>query len=372
VDGFPSRLTDLAPVDADRLDQPPASIANLAHGRRLALGAVVCLFAAYGLLYFYSDGRKLLAVASSLSWTRLAVPVLATLLSYALMALSYEGIATAAGTPIGFLRMLRITFVSNTVNYIVSTGGLSGFAIRMFFFRQSGIPIGRAITISFVQGLITNLALLAFLLMGFYFLLTDEPLGTTTLASAALLLGIFLGLTAVGVFLLVRPRLRKRFLLWSVETAHRLARRFLPAHQTPRRVRLWRLQRNIDHGFAFLLAKWQRMLLPAAYIILDWILTIGVLWGCFWCVGVRLPFPLATIGFAVGILTSMVSVVPGGIGIMEGSMTLVFVGLGVDREPTVIAVLLFRLTYYAIPFLVSLAFFRAMLSVARHQGDAAA
>ena len=37
--------------------------------------------------------------------------------------------------------MLRITFVSNTVNYIVSTGGLSGFAVRMYFFRQSGIPM---------------------------------------------------------------------------------------------------------------------------------------------------------------------------------------------------------------------------------------
>jgi uncharacterized protein (TIRG00374 family) len=111
------------------------------------------------------------------------------------------------------------------------------------------------------------------------------------------------------------------------------------------------------------------MVLPVLYIALDWFLTIGVLWGCFWCVGERLPFPLATIGFAVGILTSMLSVVPGGIGIMEGSMTLVFVALEVDRESTVIAVLLFRLVYYGVPFLVSLAFFRGMLRVARRRSE---
>src|SRR5690606_9752141 len=130
------------------------------------------------------------------------VPIAATLASYALMALSYEGIAAAAHTPIGFRRMLRITFVSNTVNYIISTGGLSGFAVRMFFFRQSGIPTGRAVTISFVQGLLTNLALIAFLLLGFYFLLTVEALGVTALASAAVLLGVFVLLTAACVFLL--------------------------------------------------------------------------------------------------------------------------------------------------------------------------
>ena len=357
-------------MDADRVEDRPSGLASFVPGHRVAVAAVVCLFAAYGFLFFYSDGQKLLTVASNLSWLRLLLPVGGTLASYALMALSYEGIANAGATAIGFLPMLRITFVSNTVNYIVSTGGLSGFAVRMYFFRQSGIPMARAVTISFVQGLLTNLALLGFLLMGFYFLLTDETLGVTTLASAAVLLAVFVIATALGVFLLIHPHLRRRVFLWTVEAFHRLARRFLPAHRRPRRARLWRLQRSIDHGLSFLLAKWQHMVLPALYIALDWFLTIGVLWGCFWCVGERLPFPLATIGFAVGVLTSMVSVVPGGIGIMEGSMTLVFVALGVDRESTVIAVLLFRLIYYGVPFLVSLAFFRGMLKVARRQSDA--
>lgn len=356
-------------MDAEQIEESAAGSASRGHGRRLAVTAVVCLFAAYGFLYFYSDGRKLLEVTSGLSGLRLLLPIAATLLSYAVMALSYEWIAEAARTPIGFLPMLRITFVSNTVNYIVSTGGLSGFAVRMFFFRQSGIPTGRAVTISFAQGLITNLSLNAFLLLGFYFLLTHEDLGAAALTSAALLLTIFVVLTLGCVVLLVRPRLRRRTLLWISEMAHRLARRWLPARHAPRKTKLWRLQRNIDHGLAFLLSHRRRMLLPALAILLDWVLTIGVLWGCFWAVGVELPFALATIGFAIGILTSMVSLVPGGIGIMEGSMTLVFVGLGLDQEPTVIAVLLFRLIYYGVPFLVSLAFFRGMLGTARRQSD---
>jgi len=318
-------------------------------------------------MFFYSDGRQLLNVASSIAWPRLLLPIGATLFSYVLMTLSYDGIARAAGTPIGFLPMLRITFVSNVVNYIVATGGLSGFALRMYFFRQSDIPVGRAVTISFVQGLITNLTLLIFLVMGFLFLLTHESLGTAALVSAATLLALFVLVTALALLLLVHRGVRRRVLLWGLEASHAIGRRFLPNHRTPRRMRLWRLQVNIERGFAFMLANWRQMILPVVYIVLDWVVTLGVLWASFWCVNQDVAFPIVIVGFAIGILFSMVSLAPGGIGIMEGSMTTIFVALGVPLEQTVVAVLIFRFAYYAVPFLVSVAFFRTMLRVARGQ-----
>jgi len=72
------------------------------------------------------------------------------------------------------------------------------------------------------------------------------------------------------------------------------------------------------------------------------------------------------IGFGVGILFSLVSLVPGGLGVMEGSMTAVFVSLSVPLEPAVVAVLIFRLVYYVMPLLVSVVFFHGvMLQAAR-------
>lgn len=359
--------------DAGRPAEDELSATGIAPGRslssystaRLMIVATLFAVAGFGILFFYSDGKQLAQVASSLAWPRLLLPVGATLFSYVLMTLSYEGIARAAGTPIGFLRMLRITFVSNIVNYIVATGGLSGFALRMYFFRHNGIPVARAVTISFVQGLITNLTLLVFLVLGFVFLLTHRSLGTTALVSAASLLGVFVLATLLCLVLLLRPSVRRRVLFWGLEASHGIAKRLLPHHRTPRRVRLWRLQVNIERGFAFMLANWRQMVLPVLYIILDWVVTLGVLWGAFWCVHEVVPFPLVTVGFAVGILFSLVSLAPGGLGIMEGSMTTVFVALGVPFEQTVVAVLIFRLAYYAVPFLVSLAFFRGMLRSAR-------
>lgn len=363
----PDPETGAHAADAEAASGLPATGLSSHSTRRLLVVTAAAALVGFGFMFFYSDGRQLLNVASSISWVRLILPIVATLFSYVLMTLSYEGIARAAGTPIGFVPMLRITFVSNVVNYIVATGGLSGFALRMYFFRQSDIPVGRAVTISFVQGLITNLTLLVFLVMGFVFLLTHESLGTAALVSAAVLLALFVIATLLALLLLVHHGVRRRVLFWGLEASHALGRRFLPNHRTPRRMRLWRLQVNIERGFAFMLANWRRMVLPVVYIVLDWVVTLFVLWSSFWCVGEVVPFPLVTVGFAIGILSSLVSLAPGGIGIMEGSMTAVFHALGVPLEPTVVAVLIFRFAYYAVPFLVSVAFFRTMLRVARGQ-----
>lgn len=363
----PPRVADHA--DRAPAAEPPSYAGELAPeagistrpSRNLAILAIVFAVAGFGLLFAFSDGRRLLQVASNISWLRLLLPVCATLLSYVLMALSYEGIARAAGTPIGLGNMLRITFVSNTVNYLVATGGLSGFAFRMYFFRQYGIQVGSAVTISFVQGLLTNLVLLFFLMLGFYFLLTHGTLGTAALISAATLLGAFVLATVLCVVLLVRPRARRRFLLWTIGTGHHLARRVLPHHRLPRRIRLWRIAHNIDKGLDFMMLRWRRMIAPALWIVLDWVVTLAVLWAAFWCVHRSVPFPLVAVGFAIGMLSSLVSLAPGGIGILEGSMTTVFVTLGVPLEPAVVAVLIFRFAYYAVPFLVSLVFFRGMM-----------
>lgn len=340
--------------------------------RRLGLLALAFALAGLGLLYLFSDGRELWRAASGVAPWRLFVPVALTLLSYVLMALSYEGIARAAGHPIGLWNMFRITVVSNTVNYLVATGGLSGFAFRMYFFQQYGIPVGTAVTISFVQGLLTNLVLLFFLAMGFYFLLTHGTLGAAALTAAAVLLSLFVLLTVLCVVLLVRPGARRRLLVWMVAAGHWVAHRVLPEHRLPKRIRMWRVAHNVDKGLDFMMSRRERMLAPAAWIVLDWVATLGVLKAAFWCVGQGIAFAEVAVGFAIGMLTSLVSLAPGGIGVLEGSMTTVFVTLGVPLEPSVVAVLIFRFAYYAVPFLVSLVFFRGMLGAAGSRPASAA
>ena len=349
---------------------PPAEPSG---GRRRALVAAA-LAGGVALLILpvaFSDGRRLLEIVSSVRPEGLAASVLLMVCSYLAMSRSYQGIAGAAGVDLRFRDWVRITLVSNTANYLVTTAGLSGFAVRMYLLSQQGVRPGRAVLISLVQTFLTNLTLLAFILLGFATLVARHYLPQGTLVGASVVLVTLTATLVYAAVLVLNRDLRRRTLFTVADGFHRLLRRVSP-RWSPGRLRLWRFQHNLNEGFDFLLARKDRIVAPTVWITLDWVLTLAILWTAFRAVGHPVPMGIVIVGFAVGICVSLASLVPGGLGIMESSMTAVFVSLGVPLEPAVVAVLIFRLVYYVLPLCLSLFLFHGLMGqVARVAGAAA-
>ncbi len=78
-----------------------------------------------------------------------------------------------------------------------------------------------------------------------------------------------------------------------------------------------------------------------------------------------IPPGVLIVGFAVGIFVSLLSVIPGAIGIMEGSMAAIYYSLNVPLEVAIIAVLLYRLVYYILPFVSSIVFYYPLFKEAK-------
>ncbi|MFI5365940.1 MAG: YbhN family protein [Candidatus Binatia bacterium] len=341
---------------------PPSAAPGLPAGTRShwISGALVIGVAALVLLFVLSDTRKLWQTASQLDAKLLLLPFGCAIISYIVMARSYQDIARAAGFEVPFWEMLKLTFVGNTVNYVVSTGGLSGFAVRLYFFIRLSIPSGMAVIISLIQTLITNLVLLLFVVAGFAYLLIVHDLHGYALITTAVLLSFFMLAAGLALSLLLHRRLRRRTLFILAEGAHMFLHRFFPRHK-PARVRIWRFQRNLNRGIEFLLARKRHMVVPVLWIVVDWIFTLLILYGAFLSVHYPIPISFVVVGFAVGVILSLVSLVPGGLGVMEGSMAAIFASLSVPFETAVVAVLIFRVAYYVMPLVVSVFFFRGML-----------
>ena len=92
--------------------------------RRRRIVLAVALTAGVGLLILLgalANGPELLRTVAGIHPLMLVVLVLLTLASYAAMSRSYQGIAEAAGCRLSFRTWVRITFVSNTVNYLVTS-----------------------------------------------------------------------------------------------------------------------------------------------------------------------------------------------------------------------------------------------------------
>lgn len=343
--------------------EPPRQRSRVAVVVAVAIG-----FAALLVLALVTDGPKFVDTARKVDPAALAVPMVLSLLSYAAMARSYQGIADIAGRHLPFRDWLRITFVSNTANILVVSAGLSGFAVRMLLLAQQGVSSGRAVLISLVQTFITNFTLLFVILGGIMTLVVRKHIG-----GWPLMLAVFsvVGFAAVliGVFVLaVKPTLRRRTLLRLTVGIHTLGKRWFPS-RTPRRARLGRFQRNLNQGFDFLLKRKQGMIAPTCWILFDWFLTVGVLWTAFWVVNHPLPLSIVVMGFGVGLLAQLISFVPAGVGVMELGMTGVFESLKVPRETALLAVLIFRLTYQVVPLAMSLVLFHGVVRQALRQSS---
>jgi glycosyltransferase 2 family protein len=353
-------VTQAPPVERERGESaayPP--VAESVGSSRWVRVALLVGLLAFGAIFLFTDMRELWNVLAHANLWLLALPLACMVASYITMARSYQGIAIAAGCPVSLVDMLKITFVANSMNYLVATGGLSGFAVRMYFFTRLGMASQTAVVVSLAQTFLTNCTLLVFVLVGFAYVFSSHTLQGSALVATTILLVLAIISATFAALLLLHPRLRRRTLFWLAQSAYWILHRLLP-HRAPARTHIWRYQFNLNRGIAFLLSRKRAMRAPLFYIIVDWFLTILILYTSFLTVRYPIEFAQVIVGFAVGIVLSFASLIPGGLGVMEGSMAAVFASMGVPFETAVVAVLLFRVTYYLLPLLISLFFLHGM------------
>lgn len=282
----------------------------------------------------------------------LPLPLLATLLSTLTMSFSYEGIAKAAGCSVSSLDMLRITFVANTVNYVLPAGGLGGFALRMVLLNKKGVPGGRAVLVSFTQTVLTNVMLVVFIVAGLgHLLVSGELQRPAAIALGTVVAGVTLFLV-VCVMLVYRSELRARFLSRTSDLCLRLVNRFRSDLSNERRVRVFFL--HLAEGMEFFAGRPRAMVAPLVWIFLDWVFTVAVLYTACLAVGAAVSYGDAVVAFSVGIVFAVASFVPGGVGVLEVALAGMLAAVGVPPEQSVLAIFVFRVSFYAIPVFLSL------------------
>jgi len=72
-------------------------------------------------------------------------------------------------------------------------------------------------------------------------------------------------------------------------------------------------------------------------------------------------------GYVIGIMAGLLSMVPGGFGVQEGSMASLYALMGVQLEQAVLAAILFRILYYLLPYFLILPFYNRLLHRAGKQ-----
>lgn|GEM_PF-1378736 len=303
-----------------------------------------------------SDLPKLGDVFHHLHIQYMVFAVLCTAIAYLAFTLSFNGLFELTPFRVPFIKFFPIMFISATINFIISSGGWAGVAIRSFLLKQHKVPYSVTIPLSFAQNMIFNLVL-AVVSFGGLIYLREHPEfigGTQEWVVLAFMVGLA-SLVALMLLVFFHGSFRRWFFKLAVKTGNGLGRVFL-RRQTSNK-RMAEIRENLDVTIRYFHEGWIQLLVVLFWVCMDWCFTALTLYFCFNAVGVELPLGLLMVGFTVFFLTSNINPIPAGLGVSETALAIVFGLLGVDNNQTLVAALLFRFVFFIMPLAVSTALY---------------
>lgn len=273
--------------------------------------SILLIFIFYKLIGELSsiDYKATYSAFKSMQSLELAGLILSGLLSVMLLSLYDFVLAKNLNLQIPKRKIFNTSFIANAMNAIMGFGGIIGAGLRLLVYRnyiddeRTLIKVISLLLLSMISGM-------SFLSLGIIFNLFNNthafdhyPWYSIALIITALFLPIFLGYT------FIKPINQDKLL-----------------------------------GLKF-----------TAVSALEWIAASSVMYLIFKCIGSHVPFAVVIGIFVVAALAGLLSLIPGGFGAFDLMILVGFKAVGIAEEQVLLALLIYRVVYYFIPFLLALA-----------------
>ena len=339
------------PAGGNRSSRLSSSI-EVSGGQHRAATAAVVLLGLAGALVILLDWQEVRSVLARADWQWMPLALAITTISYLCLSYSFASVNQTFSIQLDRRSLIEVGFVSSAM--IASIGGLAGHSLRLLIMTRRGLANGDVMAPSLFHSYLESLVFFALIPIGLGYLLLTHPLSSGVamwLGVGTSILGLAFAATAV-VFFHAPSRSRA---LWLFGSVWRWVARRSIEHA------LRDFEATLKSGLSTLRDRPLVLALPVALVVADRIARVAVVWVCFQALGSEAGLGVTVTGFAVGVAAGVMSMVPGGLGVQEGSMAGTYHLLGVPLEEAVLASVLFRAVYYMVPFAVSLAFYRSVL-----------
>lgn len=281
--------------------------------RRVVVAAALGAAVAVGLLLAANLGATLEALGR-FRWRLGPLVLLAVLVNYALRFVKWHYYLRCLAVPLSWRPSLLIFLAGFTMSI---TPGKVGELLKAVLVRErAGTEPGRTASVVMAERLTDVVGLLVLSLSG----VTALPQGRWLLGAVAILL-------VLAVVVLRVPRLG------------RLLRATIPDH--PLATRAVAPLRAFAGAGRTLLAP-RALAAACALSIVSWFFECLALWLVLWGLGEPISLRAACFLYAFASLAGAVSMLPGGLGVAEGSLTALLVGLGTPLPSAAAATLLVR------------------------------
>lgn len=302
--------------------------------RRTLIGALIVVLGFFGVELLVNNFDEVLGAFDSISHPNLgwlALAILAELISYLTYAEALDRLLRSQRHRVGVGRLSLLSIAAQALGVCLPAGYAwsNVFSYRVLRgYDVDEVTAGRVLIVS-VALYVAVLGLLA--IVGAQAAGGQGPVHDVDLL-AYWLLGVLAILFALFIF---RPRQMRELTRRVLSTLERrLERRARVAAE------IRRLRDELAHAGDFGRGT---IILSAVWLLGAWIGDVACLVAAFWAIGAAPPWHGLLLAYSAAQLVALMPVTPGGLGVVEGSLTLALVSYGGGGEKTLAAVLLYRL-----------------------------
>jgi glycosyltransferase 2 family protein len=303
-----------------------------------------------GVILVALDWENMRQVLTDADWRYLPLVLLFTFLSYAFYSYAYAFVSQLLGIPMRKRELAEVCFISTVVNHVITTGGVVGYSLRYLLMKMYNVTLKDVLTSSILHYYLTSLDMLTFLPLCFIFLLlkASVPRGAAiVLGLMTLLFSILLVLITV---LVLFPSRRRPIINFLAYLGRKLLHRDLQNWLT-------QFDDTLTCGTEAFRHKPIVLVWVMLFTLLDFSSSIIAMGFVFEALGPPVKAGALVAGYVIGIMAGLLSMVPGGFGVQEGSMAGIYALLGVQLEQAILAAILFRILYYLLPYFLILPFY---------------
>jgi uncharacterized protein (TIRG00374 family) len=314
----------------------------------------VALFLIAGALIIILDWKEMQQVIGQANWLLLAPSFLFAGLSYICLSISMAIIFRVFGIKQDFKYLLRVGFVSNVASYLMNVGGATGVSLQYVLLKRRGLATEDILAASLFQLYFSGLMLIVLLPISLLYVLFSRQFSSGTALGFSIATGILIILLIIAGVVVFSARVRVALLRNLGRVVH-----FITRHKID--TALNHFDNAMTRGVTIIRHRPGVLLMLLLVAVGDWVGAVTALWFCFAALGTFSGVGTLITGFSLGITAGFISMIPGGLGVQEGSMVGIFTLLGIPGQTAVLAAILFRIVYYFIPFLISLGFYHRLL-----------
>ena len=320
--------------------------------RLITTFVLLLTLAGIGLIILQMD--QLILAIQQADWKAVPSALLFTFISYGFMSLSFALVSRMFSVPMKLFDLGIIGFITNSINHVVTASGVAGYSLRTIMMGRHGVPFGDVMAVSLLHFYLTSLDMLIMLPVGLVYLQKNAQVLPGVAVVLAIATGLLAVLALIATLIIFLSKFRRKALDAMGKAAYFIVRRDLWSS-------LDHFDMTMNRGVGVMKRDPRKLILVMFMTAADWVASVIVLTFCLDAFGPRPDFAVAMTGFVIGIMAGVISLVPGGLGVQEATMTGVLVLLGVPFGQAVLGTVLFRAIFFFLPYLLSLGFYRRLL-----------